>query len=40
VLDILRSAPFRADVGALAGYDPSESGSILPLANAFGPALQ
>jgi hypothetical protein len=40
VLDILRSAPFRADGGALAGYDPSESGSILSLANAFGPALQ
>jgi molybdate-binding protein len=39
-LDILRSAPFRADVGALAGYDPSDSGAILSLADAFGPALQ
>ena len=39
-LDILRSAPFRADVGALAGYDPSDSGAILSLADAFGAALQ
>jgi len=39
-LDILRSAPFRADVGALAGYYPSDSGAILSLADAFGPALQ
>lgn len=39
-LDILRSAPFRADVGALAGYDPSDSGTIRSLADAVGPALQ
>ena len=39
-LEILRSAPFRADVGALAGYDPGDSGTILSLADAFGPALQ
>ncbi len=39
-LDILRSAPLRADIGALAGYDPSDSGTILSLADAFGPALQ
>ncbi len=39
-LEILRSAAFRADVGALAGYDPADSGAILSLADAFGPALQ
>jgi molybdate transport repressor ModE-like protein len=39
-LEILRSAAFRADVGALAGYDPGNSGTILSLADAFGAALQ
>jgi molybdate transport repressor ModE-like protein len=39
-LDILRSAPFKAAVDALAGYEASDSGTILSLGEAFGPALQ
>lgn len=39
-LDILRSAPFRAAVDVLAGYEASNSGAILSLGEAFGPGLQ
>ena len=36
VIAILQSAPFRAVVDALAGYDASDTGKILSLAQAFG----
>ncbi len=36
VIAILQSASFRQEVEALAGYDASETGTILTLAQAFG----
>jgi molybdate transport repressor ModE-like protein len=37
VIDILQSAAFRQEVQTLAGYDATDTGKILSLAEAFGP---
>jgi len=39
-LDILRAAPFRAEAGAHAAYDPGDNCAIQSLDHAFDPALQ